>query len=76
MNTRASQSKNELAGLRARQSTLLRRLVDGDKQITVAKHDGIDTSHWEDHWIVLLREYETVCRALGERAPEQYPAAA
>lgn len=62
--------------LRTRQSELYRRLVDGDEQISSAKRAGTDTSRWENHWITLLREYESVSRTLDELAPPQYLAAA
>jgi hypothetical protein len=76
MKTRTSQPDIDLDNLRARQSELHRRLMEGDLQISVAKRDGTDTTRWENHWITLLREYEAVCRTLAEQAPDRYPVAA
>ena len=76
MKKRTSQPRSTSEELRNRQSELCRRLIDGDEQITSAKRIGADTTGWENHWITLLREYEAVCRALDELAPQQYPAAA
>jgi len=76
MNTLTSQPENDLTGLLARQSELLHRLMDGDEQISAAKRDGTDTTRWENHWITLLREYESICRTLVDQAADQFPAAA
>ena len=76
MKTRTSQPDIDLENLRARQAELLRRLMEGDLQISIAKRDGTDTTRWENHWITLLREYETVCRTLAQQAPDRYPVAA
>lgn len=76
MSSHSPHSPNTLDDLRMRQAELYRRLMDGDEQITGAKRIGADTTRWEDHWITLLREYESVCRALGEHASDPYLAAA
>jgi hypothetical protein len=76
MSNRTPRPDVNIDHLRSRQSELRRRLSDGDEQISGAKRAGADTTRWEDHWITLLREYESVCRALGEYAPDQFPAAA
>jgi hypothetical protein len=51
----------------ARKRELLERMEKGDQIIVKAKQEGKDTTAWEDGWIRLLREYEQVCNALGER---------
>jgi hypothetical protein len=51
----------------ARKRELYERMKKGDDIIIKAKKEGKDTTAWEDGWIRLLREYEQVCKALGER---------
>ena len=47
-----------------RRRTLERRLDDGFQRIDQALHDGTDVAAWEDFWIQLLREYESLCDEL------------
>jgi hypothetical protein len=75
MKNRTSQRTTPETDLQARKAELVRRLQDGDEQITSAKRDGADTTRWENHWITLLRQYESVCREISESG-DQYPAAA
>ena len=75
MNKRTSERTTAATDLQSRKAELIRRLQDGDEQITAAKRDGVDTSRWESHWITLLRQYESVCREIAESG-DQYPAAA
>ena len=54
--------RNEIG---ARRRTLERRLDDGYLRIDRALRTGEDVGAWEDFWIGLLREYESVCDELG-----------
>jgi hypothetical protein len=75
MKQRQYQRKTSATDLQARKDELVRRLQDGDEQISAAKRDGADTTGWENHWITLLRQYESVCQEITETG-DQYPAAA
>ena len=75
MKNRASHRTNPALDLYARKAELVRRLQDGDEQISSAKRNGADTTQWESHWITLLRQYESVCQEITESG-DQYPAAA
>jgi hypothetical protein len=61
--------------LQARKDELVRRLQNGDEQISAARRDGADTTRLEDHWITLLRQYESICQEITESG-DQFPAAA
>ena len=77
MKTRPSHRNSPATELEARKMELVRRLQDGDEQISAAKRNGAETTRWENHWITLLRQYETVCREIAESsAADPYPAAA
>ncbi len=52
----------------ARQEMLARRLEDGYRRIEQALADGTDVRAWEDFWLQLLAEYETVCEDLQAAA--------
>ncbi len=54
--------------LRRRSQTLERRLDDGFDRIGAAELQGRDVSAWEDFWLTLLREYETICDELRDAA--------
>ena len=75
MKTRTSRRPAPATDLQDRKAELIRRLQDGDEQISTAKRDGADTTRWENHWITVLREYESVCREIAETG-DRYPAAA
>ena len=47
--------------LRERIEALERRLEDGDRRITDASARGEIVAAWEEFWIDLLHEYETLC---------------
>jgi len=49
----------------ARRRTLERRLDDGYLRIDQALRSGEDIDAWEDFWIHLLHEYESVCDDIG-----------
>jgi len=51
-----------------RRRTLERRLDDGFQRIDQALRDGADVAAWEDFWIQLLREYESLCDDLAAAA--------
>ncbi|HYP61844.1 MAG TPA: hypothetical protein VEQ36_15570 [Thermomicrobiales bacterium] len=77
MKSRPSHRNSPTTELEARKMELVRRLQDGDEQISAAKRSGAETTRWENHWITLLRQYETVCREIAESsAADPYPAAA
>ncbi len=48
--------------------TLERRLDDGYRRIENAKQAGQSISAWEEFWIQLLHEYETLADDLAEAA--------
>jgi len=75
MKHRHSQRTTPVTDLQARKAELIRRLQDGDEQISAAKRDGADTTRWENHWITLLRQYELVCQEIAESG-DVFPAAA
>ena len=75
MKTRTSRHTAPATDLQDRKAELIRRLQDGDEQISAAKRNGADTTRWENHWITLLREYESVCREIAETS-DRYPVAA
>ena len=47
---------------------LERRLDDGYTRIEQARLDGIDTTAWEEFWVKLLVEYQSICDELTEAA--------
>jgi hypothetical protein len=47
---------------------LERRLDDGYARIEQARLDGIDTTTWEEFWVKLLVEYQSICDELTEAA--------
>jgi len=47
---------------------LRQRLEAGYERIELAKQSGVDTRTWEEFWVNLLHEYETVCDQLDEAA--------
>jgi hypothetical protein len=49
-------------------SQLERRLDDGYARIEQARLDGIDTTAWEEFWVKLLVEYQSICDELTEAA--------
>jgi hypothetical protein len=49
-------------------SQLERRLDDGYARIEQARLDGIDTTTWEEFWVKLLVEYQSICDELTEAA--------
>lgn len=51
-----------------RREILARRLEDGYLRIEQALAGGADVTAWEDFWIQLLHEYESVCDELREAA--------
>lgn len=48
----------------ARRRTLEQRLDDGYRRIEHALRAGDDIEAWEDFWLRLLHEYESVCDEL------------
>ena len=47
-----------------RQQALEGRLADGYQRIEQALRDGSDITAWEEFWLHLLDEYESVCDEL------------
>jgi len=54
--------------IEARKIMLMQRLDDGYQRIEGALGDGGNLAAWEDFWIQLLDEYESVCDALENAA--------
>lgn len=54
--------------LRLRRSSLEQRLEDGFVRIGEAEVRGRDVVSWEDFWVSLLRQYESVCDELKSAA--------
>ena len=75
MKHRHTRNTNATTNLQARRDELVRRLQNGDEQISTAKRDGTDATRLEDHWITLLRQYESVCQEITGSG-DQFPAAA
>ena len=76
MTARQTNDPTSSTELVARRNELQRRLHDGDVQISAARLNGADTYRWETHWIMLLREYETVCDQIAEIVPNRLRTAA
>lgn len=55
-------------GIAQRRKALERRLEDGYQRIEQALGNGEDVRAWEDFWLQLLAEYESVCGDLREAA--------
>jgi len=47
---------------------LRQRLEAGYERIELARQSGVDTRTWEEFWVNLLHEYETVCDQFDEAA--------
>jgi len=75
MKHRHSTNTTVTGDLQARKDDLVRRLRNGDDQISAAKGVGADTTRLENHWITLLRQYELVCQEIADSG-DQFPAAA
>jgi hypothetical protein len=54
--------------LRRRKAKLEQRLEDGYVRINDAEAEGRDVSAWEELWMTLLHEYESVCNDLLDAA--------
>ncbi|MDQ3779666.1 MAG: hypothetical protein M3354_03820 [Chloroflexota bacterium] len=54
--------------IEARKTVLMQRLDDGYQRIDGALGDGGNLATWEEFWIQLLDEYESVCDALEKAA--------
>jgi hypothetical protein len=58
----------QIDDLRRRKMTLEQRLEDGFVRIGDAEIQGRDVSAWEEFWLSLLREYESICDELQDAA--------
>ena len=58
----------EISNRMSEAAQLERRLEDGYVRIEQAKLDGVDTSAWEEFWVKLLQEYQSICDELAEAA--------
>lgn len=58
----------QIDDLRRRKMTLEQRLEDGFVRIGEAEVQGRDIAAWEEFWLSLLGEYESVCDELEEAA--------
>jgi len=54
--------------LRRQKNRLEQRLEDGYVRIDEAVRQGRDVTAWEDFWLSLLYEYESVCDELQDAA--------
>lgn len=54
--------------LNLRKRTLEQRLEDGDRRIEEGALLGQDVRAWEDFWLTLLAEYESICDELDQAA--------
>jgi hypothetical protein len=57
-----------LEQLRLRRESLDQRLDDGYRRIGEAELAGQDVAAWEEFWLGLLREYESICEELDRAA--------
>ena len=62
--------------LLTQRDSLVNRLNEGDRQITMARVHGADTARLEALWIRLLRDYEAISRMLDQRDGERLATAA
>jgi hypothetical protein len=58
----------QLNDLRRQKERLEQRLEDGYTRINEADTLGRDVSAWEEFWLSLLREYESICDELLDAA--------
>jgi hypothetical protein len=58
----------QIDDLRRRKMTLEQRLEDGFVRIGEAEVQGRDVAAWEEFWLTLLGEYESVCDELEQAA--------
>lgn len=58
----------QIDDLRRRKRTLEQRLEDGFRRIGDAEMQGRDIRAWEDFWLSLLGEYESICDELDAAA--------
>jgi len=58
----------QLDTLRRQKARLEQRLEDGYLRINESESLGRDVSAWEDFWLTLLREYESICDELLDAA--------
>ncbi len=58
----------QLDDLRRQKARLEQRLEDGYVRIGEAEALGREVSSWEDFWLTLLRDYESVCNELLDAA--------
>jgi hypothetical protein len=58
----------QIDDLRRRKMTLEQRLEDGFVRIGEAEVQGRDVAAWEEFWLSLLGEYESVCDELEQAA--------
>ena len=63
---------NRIQDLTEKRDTLIGRLDNGAAAIEKARAEGQDVTSWEDFWIVLLRNYETVCDNLRDVYAQGY----
>ena len=54
--------------LQLRKRSLEQRLEEGDRRIEEAALLGQDVHAWEEFWLNLLAEYESICDELDEAA--------
>jgi predicted nucleic acid-binding Zn-ribbon protein len=58
----------QLDDLRRQKARLEQRLEDGYERINDAEALGRDISAWEEFWLTLLSEYESICNELLDAA--------
>jgi hypothetical protein len=62
----------KIATLTEKRDELVERLDIGAAKIEEARAQGKDVSTWEDHWIYLLHQYETICDKLRDMQIELF----
>lgn len=60
----ASDLSVDVADLERRRQALYLRLEDGYQRIEHALQAGHDVTRWEEFWVQLLAEYESICDTL------------
>jgi len=61
-----------LTVLMEKRDELVERLDIGAAKIEEARAQGKDVSTWEDHWIYLLHQYETICDKVRDMQMELF----
>ncbi len=63
---RQQERQSQIIRLSEKRETLVERLDVGAARIEEARTQGKDVTSWEDYWISLLRQYESLCDKLRD----------